>query len=49
MEWLDSLSLGAGLEPFMAILQSAGINVTVRASRGAGATAACGQLRAQPA
>ncbi len=31
---------------FMTILQSAGINVTVRASRGSGATAACGQLRA---
>lgn len=31
---------------FTSILQAAGINVTVRASRGAGVAAACGQLRA---
>lgn len=30
---------------FMQVLQQAGINVTIRASRGAGVAAACGQLR----
>lgn len=39
-------STDADAGKFMRVLRNAGINVTLRASRGAGVTAACGQLRA---
>ncbi len=45
-EFSGRRTTSTGQRRFMSILQAAGINVTVRASRGAGATAACGQLRA---
>lgn len=48
-EFSGETSTPEAAQAFMAVLERAGINVTLRSSRGAGVRGACGQLRFSPA